>query len=169
MYKIGHPSTSIIVTNLTPGVTYIFQVKAKNEIGFSPYSNLISIMAVQASDAPNSLAEDTALRSPTTLGVKWTAPTFNGGAEVTDYHIDIAKLGEEFTANSIIVANTNYKAESLSAGVSYKFRIKSKNSFGYSVYSELVLLCAFKPEVPLAPTSVLNNDKVTISWIEPNN
>ncbi len=40
-------------------------------------------------------------------------------------------------------------AESLVAGVSYKFRILARNSFGSSVYSDvLTLLCAFKPEAP---------------------
>jgi hypothetical protein len=68
------------------------------------------------------------------------------------------------------VTNLNYKAESLTAGVTYKFRISARNSLGSSDYSEVLsLLCAFKPVAPSAPSTVLNSDKVTISWTEPNN
>jgi hypothetical protein len=68
------------------------------------------------------------------------------------------------------VVNPGYKAENLITGVTYKFKIEARNSYGYSVFSDVLnILCAFNPEVPLAPTSVLNNDKVTISWTEPNN
>jgi hypothetical protein len=63
------------------------------------------------------------LKSETTLGITWTAPTLNGGAEITDYLISIAKTDEDFTATPIVVQNTDYKAESLTTGVSYKFRL----------------------------------------------
>jgi hypothetical protein len=33
------------VTNLTPGVTYLFKVKAKNVVGYSDYSAEISVLA----------------------------------------------------------------------------------------------------------------------------
>jgi hypothetical protein len=41
-------------------------------------------------DAPSSLVENTLLRTPTTLGITWTAPSFIGGATIIDYRINIA-------------------------------------------------------------------------------
>ena len=80
-------------------------------------------MAAQKPDSPTNLSENTLLRSPTTLGIIWTAPIFNGGAEITDYLITFAKKDEDFPTIPTVVTNTNYKAENLSAGNSYKFKI----------------------------------------------
>jgi hypothetical protein len=47
------------------------------------------------------------------------------------------------------VLNQNYIAEDLTFGVTYKFKVESRNSHGYSDYSdEITLLAAFKPEAP---------------------
>jgi len=40
--------------------------------------------------APTSLAEDTLLRTATTLAITWSAPSFTGGASIIDYRINIA-------------------------------------------------------------------------------
>ena len=110
------------------------------------------------------------LRSPTTLGITWTAPSLTGGAPFLDYRVSIAKSEEDFVIVQNLITSTKYKAEGLTTGVTYKFRIESHNSFGYSVYSDvLTLLCASKPDIPSAPTTVINDDIVIISWTEPNN
>ena len=61
------------------------------------------------------------------------------------------------------MTNLNYKAESLTAGVTYKFRIQARNSFGNSDNVDaLSLLCASKPEAPSAPSTSVSDDKVII-------
>jgi len=40
----------------------------------------------------------------------------------------MAKSDEDFSAPPTTVTNTQFKAESLSAGVTYKFRIAARNS-----------------------------------------
>ena len=67
--------------------------------------------------------EYTSLKSPTTLGITWIAPTFNGGTSITNYLISIAKSDEDFSATPNVVTDKNFKAEGLTAGISYKFRI----------------------------------------------
>jgi len=42
-------------------------------------------------DAPIDLIEVYAERTATSLGLKWTKPTFNGGTPVIDYTISVAK------------------------------------------------------------------------------
>ncbi len=69
------------------------------------------------------MIEDDTLRSLTTLGIKWKAPINNGGAEITDYLVSMAKSYEDFSAQPTTVTNTQFKAESLTAGVTYAFRI----------------------------------------------
>lgn len=54
-------------------------------------------------------------------------------------------------------------------GRTYKFRVQSRNSYGYSVSSDFVaILCATNPAIPIAPTSTVINDQVLIDWIAPS-
>ena len=47
------------------------------------------------------------------------------------------------------MVNPGYKAENLITGVTYKFKIEARNSYGYSVFSDVLnILCASKPEAP---------------------
>ena len=106
------------------GSTVIAKVLATNSLGSSDYSqNGSGAKIITKPDAPISLTEDTTIKSPTILGISWTPPTFNGGTPITNYLISIAKFDEDFSATPVDVTTTNYKAESLIAGVSYKFRI----------------------------------------------
>lgn len=63
---------------------------------------------------------------------------------------------------------TSYQASDLTFGVTYQFRIESRNSYGFSVLSDtLTLLCAFKPDPPTFVSTVNSNDLVRVSWFEP--
>ena len=66
------------------------------------------------------------------------------------------------------VTDTAYLATGLTFGVTYEFKIESRNSYGYSGYSETTtLLCAFKPDPPLTLFTANTNELVTITWDEP--
>jgi hypothetical protein len=63
-------------------------------------------------------------------------------------------MGASFSVLATGVATSQYTATNLISGVTYQFKIEARNSYGHSVYSEvLTLLCAFKPEAPIAPTT----------------
>jgi len=56
----------------------------------------------------------------------------------------------------------------LTAGVTYEFKVESRNSYSYSAYSDvLTLLCAFKPDPPLIVTTTNTNDQVAVAWAAP--
>lgn len=55
VYKSGITEQRLVVTDLTPGTTYSFVVQARNLVGYSEYSNPVSIKAAQIPDAPESL------------------------------------------------------------------------------------------------------------------
>ena len=48
----GLNQLTYIATQLTPGLTYSFKVQARNILGLSDYSSVISILAAQIPDAP---------------------------------------------------------------------------------------------------------------------
>ena len=58
----------------------------------------------------------------------------------------------------------------LTAGLTYGFKIESRNSYGYSPYSSsITLLCAYVPDPPTTVSTTNSADKVTISWSSPEN
>lgn len=97
-------------------------------------------------DAPISFIEVYADRTATSLGLKWTLATFNGGTPVIDYTISYAKNFGTVVVLESEVLSTRYVATSLEAGATYDFWVQSRNSFGLSTYSEqLQLVAGFKP------------------------
>jgi len=66
------------------------------------------------------------------------------------------------------IAAFSYTATGLSAGVAYKFKIESRNAYGYSVLSsELVVVASAVPDAPknLANLSaVTSSTQIGLSW-----
>jgi large repetitive protein len=57
----------------------------------------------------------------------------------------------------------------LTPGTTYKFRVQARNTFGLSVYSDVVtLLCAFVPAAPSEPTTTVIGNNVIINWSAPS-
>jgi len=59
-------------------------------------------------DSPINLAEDTSLRTKSTLGLTWSKADFIGGAEIIDYRINIASSGGSYSVLASNVANPIY-------------------------------------------------------------
>jgi hypothetical protein len=102
------------------------------------------------------------------LGLSWSNAEFIGGAGIIDHRISIAQSGGSFTVLASNVVGSSYLATELTAGVTYQFKVESRNSYGFSVYSSSIsLLCAFKPEAPLTITTSNSGNQVRISWSSP--
>lgn len=71
--------------SLTEGNTYSFKVEARNEVGYSEYSEVISILAGQIPETPN--APTTTSVGSNTL-ISWDAPD-DGGTSIIAYTISI--------------------------------------------------------------------------------
>jgi hypothetical protein len=89
---------------------------------------------------------------------------------IEDYSIYIAEQGGSFTELASSLTSAEYLATGLTFGVTYEFKVKSRNSYGYSEFSDVLsLLCAFKPDPPLTITTTNANELVTVAWDEPIN
>ncbi len=109
------------------------------------------------------MAEDTSLRTKSTLGITWTQAEFTGGAVIIDYRISIAQVGESYLVLASNLVNPSYTAIELTSGITYQFKVESRNSYGYSAYSDsITLLCAYKPDAPASVTTTNSADQVTI-------
>ncbi len=75
------------MTGLKPGLTYKFVVKSRNIIGFSDYSESVTILAAQIPDSPTNLTNNPQVTSANQIGLTWIDPLFNGGSDILDYSI----------------------------------------------------------------------------------
>jgi hypothetical protein len=87
---------------------------------------------------------------------------------IEDYRISIAEQGQAFSVLATGLTDPNYLATGLTFGVTYDFKVESRNSYSYSPFSDTItLLCAFKPDPPLVITTTNDNDMVTVDWDDP--
>jgi hypothetical protein len=66
---------------MTPGAEYTFKVQARNSVGYSDFSDPITILAAQS---PDQIEQPVTQRVESNIVVSWVAP-WNGGAVITDY------------------------------------------------------------------------------------
>lgn len=76
-------TTSYTLLSLTPGNTYKIKIQARNSVGYSSFSNEVSILASQVPSQP--AAPQTTVSSSSVI-VTWVAP-YNGGSPITKYTI----------------------------------------------------------------------------------
>ncbi len=86
-----------------------------------------------------------------------------GGTPVIDYRI----WQDQSTGTYIILADhlitLTYTATTLQMGLTYKFKVQSRNAFGFSLDSNIVtILQAEKLLVPTAPTTIVVRDTSVI-------
>jgi len=81
----GITTKSYTATGLSAGVTYHFKVEARNEYGYSDFSNEVSILAAQTPVQPN--APTTTVNGPV-VDIDWTEP-YDNGSPIFGYIITI--------------------------------------------------------------------------------
>ncbi len=157
------PTTTCVVTGLTNGTSYTFQVVATNAAGDGlPSSASAPVTPSVPPDAPTGI---TAVPGNTTATISWTAPADNGGVPISGYTVTASPGPRTCTTTSL----TSCTISALTNGVSYTFTVTATNARGTSpasAPSNAVTPAA----VPGAPTTVLavpGNQQVTVSWTAP--
>lgn len=139
--------TSYTAEGLTPGNTYKIKLQSRNSVGYSPFSNEISILASQVPSQPE--APSTITSGYENVIVIFTAP-YNGGSPVSSYKITLRQsdgvtFSEELTycdgSDSVIKSSkrceipfTVFKAEpfNLDWGSSIYAKVSATNIMGES-------------------------------------
>lgn len=87
-----------------------------------------------------------------------------------DFRINYDQGTDTWVPLSIGVTTLYYTASNLTPGVSYKFTVEARNTFSYSLESDVIeILCATIPATPQAPLSTISNGDVVFSWPRPSN
>jgi titin len=161
---VGANVTSYASISLTADTTYIYRVRAlEGTINHSDYSNLATATTLDPPAAPSNLTATTV--SPSRIDLAWTDnSTYEQG-----FRLERSTDGVNFAVLVSPAANaTSYSNTSLSAGVTYSYRIRAYDSVNNSGYSNVASATTAAP--PAAPTGLaataVASSRVNLTWVD---
>ncbi|HKF31192.1 MAG TPA: fibronectin type III domain-containing protein [Jatrophihabitantaceae bacterium] len=136
LHPAAATATSLVVTGLTNGSTYVFQVAATNAVGTGPNSALTSLVVpatVPGAPVIGTAASGTA-GGTVTATANWNAPASNGGSAVTGYVVRALQMSATgtvlaTTTSAVQPASARQLTMTLPAG-NYRFTVQAKNKAG---------------------------------------
>ncbi|HEX5457900.1 MAG TPA: fibronectin type III domain-containing protein [Candidatus Nitrosotalea sp.] len=132
----GSSSTVYSDTGLSADTSYAYRVSAINSVGTSSPSNVASATTGVVSTVPQTPTGLAATAtSSSQINLSWTAPTDNGGSQITGYQIERSQ--DNGTTWSDLVSNTGststtYSDSGLNPSTTYTYRVSAINSVGNS-------------------------------------
>ena len=127
-------ATSYTNTGAKAGTTYYYRVKACNDAGLSPYSNIVSGQV--KSVTPKLSAPVVKIGNSTASGKPML--TWNAVSGATSYKVYRATSQNGTYSLLGTVTATSYTNTGAKAGTTYYYKVKAVNSAGESAYSNIV-------------------------------
>lgn len=127
-------NTSLTISDLTNGQSYVFRVAAVNIVGAGAYSANSAAIVVGAPGAPTNLIGTV---GNTQVRLDWNAPALTGGVNISDYVIQFSSnAGTSWTTfNDGTSTASETTVTGLTNGTSYVFRVAAVNSRGQGAFS----------------------------------
>lgn len=72
------------------------------------------------------------------VGLEWDSLTFSGGSAILDFELHYAQGSGSYLVLESRITETSYTASGLTTGVVYSFKIKARNTYGLSDFSNEV-------------------------------
>ncbi|MFE4541267.1 peroxidase family protein [Arthrobacter sp. NPDC056727] len=179
--------TSLVVTGLTNGNKYVFQVSATNAQGTSPFSvasnvvipaATVEVPPPPAATAPGAPTGVTAAAGNAAATLAWTLPASDGGAQITGYEIRTFVGTATTPARTLTVGTgTGAVVDGLINATGYTFDVAAINSAGTGARSARTAVTTPRTEF-VAPTitartpaagakSVSQSNNLTVTFSEP--
>lgn len=137
-------ATSLLVTGLTNGTAYRFQVAATNSAGPGPYSvlsNGVTPGATTTAPGPPVIGTPSqgAVGGELSAIARWTPPTSTGGSAITGYQVTALRMSStdpnatvlSRTTSRVLAAGVRQREFTLPAG-NYRFEVVAINAIGTS-------------------------------------
>ena len=102
---------------------------------------------------PTDLTRNDNLTNQTQVSFTWQAPENEGKEPVLDYTVQIKSLNDKFMDLESGLTKTTFTFLSVNTGATYSFRVKARNSIGFSNYS--TILSIFAATIPETPTDLV--------------
>lgn len=130
----GDKPTTFKVDDLVPKKTYKFRIRAVNKIGSSePATFGKPVLAKNPWDEPSKPNNVEVVDwDKDHADLKWTKPDDDGGAEITEYVIEVKdKFSKEWVKTKKVPADTtSTTVDGLKEGQQYEFRVRAVNKAG---------------------------------------
>ena len=165
-------STSYSHTGLGPGTTYHYRVSAVNSAGTSsPSSPASATTDASVPDAPTDLTATA--NGAHQIDLTWTAPEYDGGAEIMGYKIEAFSVGSQW---SVVAANTEsrstrYSHSGLDPVTTMTYRVSAINRAGTGDPSEMATATT-EATIPDPPTNLTATSRgvsqIDLAWQAPD-
>uniref|UniRef100_A0A663E2T7 Fibronectin type III domain-containing protein 3B n=1 Tax=Aquila chrysaetos chrysaetos TaxID=223781 RepID=A0A663E2T7_AQUCH len=160
------PDLECTISNLLPGATYRFRVRALNDGGYGPYSEATEVTTA-AGPPGQCRAPSLSFLSDTHVLVSWESPECSG-ADISEYRLE---WGEDEESLQLAYSGTDtcFEISELSAAAHYCCRLQAINQAGAGPYSDLVT-CRIPASVPdaVSTLSVLEDEHVDAYHLSPS-
>eukprot|EP00050_Salpingoeca_kvevrii_P021962 m.119095 g.119095 ORF g.119095 m.119095 type:complete len:1318 (-) comp9542_c0_seq1:40-3993(-) len=159
-----------LVSDLEPGVRYVFRAAAKNRAGVSPWSDEFS--AATSSAAPLAPVDVAFKRATsTTVEIVWVQGDAQG-SEITEYRVETSDSGDEGTfSRALASATESATIKQLKPSSIYFLRVQAVNGVGAGQFSSETIMVKTEAAVPLTPLAPelieAGTDTLSISWTSP--
>jgi hypothetical protein len=158
--------------NLPWGSSIFTKLTATNIQGTTPESPVGNgAIILTFPDTPTSFSNVPTITNGYQIGLTWNKGVNEGGTPVIDYRVWYDQANGNYIVLQANIVATSLTVTTLTMGTSYKFRVESRNSFGYSVLfsNEITVLQAEVPSKPSTPTTTVNTDvSVLVDWNAPS-
>lgn len=177
-------SGSFVVSYLTPGVTYGFQLSAVNDVGQSEW---VSMNVTTPPDVPSVVSEIHVLaKTNETVLVGWKRPAQENGSLITQYQMQLRNDQSQLVSDQSMEAevtgkirnNYMYIFVNLQPGSQYFFQVRGCSSIGCGNWSHPPLEATTAdghPDPPTSVTAICSFDDIQkvniiqVSWKQPDN
>jgi uncharacterized protein (TIGR03437 family) len=157
-------ATTFTDSNVTPGNSYQYRVRAESDYGFSPYSAIVSATIPTVQLLPPSSVQAVPI-SQMQINISWSAANTNA----TRFHIE-RKTGSGSSYSDITSlpgTATAYQDTTVQANTAYTYRMRSEGATGFSAYSNETSVTT--PAMPLPPAPALQgsataSSQIHLSW-----
>jgi len=147
------------ITGLINGHSYRYVVVGKNSVGLGTPSDSATAVPFTTPDAPKALITTS---DDGKIGLRWEAPSFDGGRDI-DYYIiyqDGIEIGHTTEMSMMI--------DHLVNGCSYSFAISAYNLAGIGARSLEIKATPYTlPDIPTDLVAIGGNGMVSLSWVAP--
>lgn len=165
-HSISHTDFLFKDTSVENGKEYMYSVIARNGVGNGKKSPNITVVPIGQPTSPKNLY---GYSSNSTVTLYWEMPTYDGGNNISTFHIERGTNKDEMqTKYSISALYMQFIDINVTNGVTYFYRVIADNNNYVSFPSKIIrIIPSTIPSNPRNFTYTRGNGDINLSWEKP--